>query len=314
MGCSNFDMLLGGGIEKGSVTLIYGEAGAGKTNVCLQLARNVATNGDKVAYIDSEGLSSERLSQVFKGREDAIKNLLVFEVHSFSEQSDRIDKIEKLASTGTISLVIIDSLTMFYRLNHEDSYVRNDFIRQTEALLGMARKYDIAVLATSQVYSNMNGGVEFLGGHALHHNAKTIIRLDKGYEGRRAAVIMKHRSLPEGRSAPYRITETGIEDIRSGFPVYGEFRQGDHESLVLALRQEIDPGNRGFYLFLGKIHGIFYGSRVFHYLPGAGAFGVGGAGFAEDPPEFLQSLRIPDGSDGVGHHAGAFAFADVVSD
>ncbi len=214
MGCSQFDRLLGGGIEKGSVTLIYGEAGAGKTNVCLQLARNVAINGGKVAYIDSEGLSSERLSQVFLGYEESIKNLLIFEVHSFSEQSDRIDKIEKLAATGTISLVIIDSLTMFYRLNYEDSYVRNDFIRQTEALLNMARQYEIAVMITSQVYSNItNGGVEFLGGHALHHNAKTIIRLDKRTEGRRAAVIMKHRSLPEGRSAMYRITENGISDI-----------------------------------------------------------------------------------------------------
>ncbi len=213
LGCSNFDSLLGGGIEKGSVTLIYGEAGAGKTNVCLQLARNVAINGDKVAYIDSEGLSSERLSQVFKGHEECIKNLLVFEVHSFSEQSDRIDKIEKLAATGTIALVIIDSLTMFYRLNYEDSYVRNDFIRQTEVLLNMARQYEIAIMLTSQVYSNITtGGVEFLGGHALHHNAKTIIRLDKRTEGRRAAVIMKHRSLPEGRSALYRITENGISD------------------------------------------------------------------------------------------------------
>ena len=214
MGCSQVDRLLGGGIEKGSVTLIYGEAGSGKTNVCLQLARNMATQGQKVAYIDSEGLSSERLSQVFAGSEESIKNLLVFEVHSFSEQSDRIDKIEKLASTGTISLVIIDSLTMFYRLNYEDSYVRNDFIRQTEVLLNMARQHDIAVMLTSQVYSNMmNGGVEFLGGHALHHNAKTIIRLDKRTDGRRAAVIVKHRSLPEGRTAMYRITETGISDI-----------------------------------------------------------------------------------------------------
>jgi len=214
LGCSQFDRLLGGGIEKGSVTLIYGEAGAGKTNVCLQLARNMAINGSKVAYIDSEGLSSERLSQVFADHEDAIKNLLIFEVHTFAEQSDRIDKVEKLAAAGTISLVVIDSLTMFYRLNYEDSYVRNDFIRQTEALLNMARRYEIAVMITSQVYSNITtGGVEFLGGHALHHNAKTIIRLDKRTEGRRAAVIMKHRSLPEGRAAMYRITETGISDI-----------------------------------------------------------------------------------------------------
>ncbi len=214
LGCSQVDRLLGGGIEKGSVTLIYGEAGAGKTNVCMQLARNMAINGNKVAYIDTEGLSSERLSQVFVDHEDAIKNLLIFEVHSFSEQSDRIDKVEKLAASGTISLVVIDSLTMFYRLNYEDSYVRNDFIRQTEALLNMARQYEIAVMITSQVYSNiMNGGVEFLGGHALHHNAKTIIRLDKRTDGRRAAVIMKHRSLPEGRTAMYRITENGISDI-----------------------------------------------------------------------------------------------------
>ena len=214
LGCSQFDRLLGGGIESGSVTLLYGEAGAGKTNVCLQLARNMAINGKRVAYMDSEGLSSDRLARVFAGNEQSMKNLLIFQVHSFEEQSDRIDKIEKLAAVGAISLVIIDSLTMFYRLNHENTSVRNDFIRQTEVLLNSARKYEIAIMVTSQVYSNLqNGGVEFLGGHALHHNAKTIIRLDKKNEGKRNAVIMKHRSLPEGRSAMYRITETGIEDI-----------------------------------------------------------------------------------------------------
>ncbi len=67
LGCPQFDRLLGGGIEKGSVTLFYGKAGAGKTNVCLQIARNIATRGQRVAYIDTEGLSSDRLGQVFTG-------------------------------------------------------------------------------------------------------------------------------------------------------------------------------------------------------------------------------------------------------
>ncbi len=214
LGCPQFDRLLGGGIEKGSVTLFYGEAGAGKTNVCLQIARNIATRRQKVAYIDTEGLSSDRLGQVFAGQEEYIKNLLVFQVHSFEEQSDRIDKIEKLTAVGSISLIVIDSLTMFYRLNHDDSSTRNEFIRQTEVLLNTARKYEIAILVTSQVYTNLGtGGVEFLGGHTLHHNAKTIIRLDKRFDGRREAVIMKHRSLPEGRKVQYRITGTGIEDV-----------------------------------------------------------------------------------------------------
>lgn len=213
-GCSQIDRLLGGGIEEGSVTLFYGEAGTGKTNVCLQLARNVTVQGERVAYIDTEGLSSDRLKQVYAGCEDAIKNLLIFQVHSFFEQGDRIDKIAKLAANGTISLLVIDSLTMYYRLNHDDSAVRNELIRQTQVLLDMARMTDIPVMVTSQVYSNLNnGGVEFLGGHTLHHNAKTIIRLDKRGDGRRNAVIIKHRSLPEGRSAPYRITENGISDL-----------------------------------------------------------------------------------------------------
>lgn len=212
-GCPQFDRLLGGGIEAGSVTLLYGEAGAGKTNVCLQIARTVACEGKRVAYIDTEGLSGDRLSQVFAGQEECIRNLLIFQVHSFEEQSDRIDKIEKLAAAGSISLAVIDSLTMFYRLNHDDPRSRNEFIRQTEVLLNTARRHEIAIMVTSQVYANMStGGVEFLGGHPLHHNAKTIIRLDKRSDGRRDAVIIKHRSLPEGRRTQYRITETGIED------------------------------------------------------------------------------------------------------
>lgn len=214
LGCNQFDRLLGGGIECGSVTLIYGEAGAGKTNVCLQIARNVASKGGKVAYLDTEGLSSDRIHQVFNGCEESVRNLLIFEIHSFEEQADRISKARKLAETGTVSLIVIDSMTMYYRLHYDENSARSEFIRQTEELLGIARSTGIAIMITSQVYANLNtGGVEFLGGHPLHHNAKTIIRLDKRQEGRRVAVIMKHRSLPEGRSAQYRIVETGIEDV-----------------------------------------------------------------------------------------------------
>jgi len=50
---------LGGGIECGSVTLLYGEAGTGKTNICLQAAFSlIEREGKKVAYVDTEGLSS----------------------------------------------------------------------------------------------------------------------------------------------------------------------------------------------------------------------------------------------------------------
>ena len=151
LSCPKFDRLLGGGIESGCVTLLYGEAGAGKTNVCLQAAREVAENGSRVAYIDNEGLSPERLMQVFSENEDAMRNLLIFQIHSLEEQTDRIEKIGKLAENKAISLVVIDSLTMFYRLRHDEPKARNEFVKQTEMLLEIARKYDMTILVTSQV-------------------------------------------------------------------------------------------------------------------------------------------------------------------
>ena len=212
LGSTSFDNLLGGGIEAGSVTLLYGEAGSGKTNICLQMAYNLIKEGNLVVYVDTEGLSTERIQQIFVDV-PLMKNLLVFKVHSFEEQVEQISQAVKLAEINDkVALVIVDSMTVFYRLKSDDSYTRGELTRETEMLMRLSRKRDIPVLLTSQVYADISSGtVELLGGHAMRHNAKTIIRLDKRNNGRRAAVIFKHRSLPEGKLAYYRITETGIE-------------------------------------------------------------------------------------------------------
>ena len=211
-GSNALDGLLGGGIEAGSVTLFYGEGGSGKSNICLQIACNVIRGGQKVAYVDTEGLSVDRVHQIFKD-DSLINGLLVFQVHSFKEQSERVEQIVRIARNGLLGLIVVDSMTMFYRLNYDNMLMRSDFVKQTETLLNLAREYEVPVLMTSQVYTNIQtGSIEFLGGHAMHHNAKTIIKLILRGNGMRSAVIVKHRSLPEGRAAMFRITEDGISD------------------------------------------------------------------------------------------------------
>jgi len=80
----------------------------------------------------------------------------------------------------------------------------------------IARKRDIPILITSQVYSAGND-VKPFGGRSMDHMAKTIIRLDKTKGKRtdgkeeRIATIMKHRSQPEGRSKKFLITSSGLE-------------------------------------------------------------------------------------------------------
>ena len=213
--CDALDTLLDGGVESSCVTLIYGEAGTGKTNLCLVLARNVAKQGKKVVYLDTEGVSLDRFRQVSgEGFEKLLKSVLFFEASSFDEQEKMVDKAIKLAEGNLdVELIIIDSLTMFYRLTarEEERTERRSLTSQSVKLLGIARKRDIPVVLTSQVYTDVERKTfESLGGHSLHHNAKAIISLEKVSPGRRKAVLKKHRHIAEGKSADFRLVETGI--------------------------------------------------------------------------------------------------------
>ncbi len=218
LGCRALDDLLGGGIEDGCITLLHGEAGSGKTNLCLQLARNTVRAGRKVIYIDTEGVSMERLRQICGEDFDLVaKNILFSEPYSFEEQESLIEKAVKIAeSNAEVGLIVIDSITMHYRLTMRDETRRDErysLTRQIARLLKVSRTRGIPVVVTSQVYTDIDTGRYMpLGGHMLSHNAKTIIRLEKVGPSQRAAVLEKHRHREEGSRAVFRLTGRGLED------------------------------------------------------------------------------------------------------
>jgi DNA repair protein RadB len=217
--CQSIDELLGGGIETGSLTSLYGEAGSGKTNFCLQLAKNVVVSGKKVIFIDTEGVSFERLKQIAKEDFDKItKGILFFTPYTLEEQEKNVEDAVHLAEAkDEIGLIILDSATVHYRATfgeENEADGRKSLGRQMNQLLQISRKRDIPVLITTQVYTDTKtNSFEPIGGHALSHYAKSIIKLEKfGDNGLRRATIKKYRWRPEGICAEFILTESGIEN------------------------------------------------------------------------------------------------------
>lgn len=218
--CKPLDDLLGGGFESGALTSLYGEAGSGKTNVCLQLARNVVLNGKKVVFIDTEGVSFTRLEQICgEDFKKVTKGILFFTPYSLEEQEKNVEDAVKLAEAkGEVGLIILDSATVHYRATFGEEYEadgRKSLGRQLNRLLQISRKKDIPVVVTTQVYTDSKTNTfEPIGGHSMTHHAKDMIKLEKfGDGGLRRAVIKKYRWRPEGISAEFKLTGKGVEPV-----------------------------------------------------------------------------------------------------
>lgn len=223
-GSFDFNDWLCGGYERGVVTMIVGAPGSGKTNFSILAACSQARDG-KVVFIDTEGgFSVERVEQIV-GRENLEKilsNIFILSPIDFSEQVDSFVKLKKFVSKG-VSMIIVDSMVMLYRLeiggeNEEKiSNVNKEMSLQMKDLVSIARKKDIPVLITNQVWGNflsfedVRKGIErktnIVGGDVFKYWSKCIIELK--HNSSRSAVLLKHRSLSR-KDFNFEIRSEGI--------------------------------------------------------------------------------------------------------
>ena len=212
MGCQPLDDLLGTGIESGIITKIYGETGTGKTNFCLQASRECAKAGMKIAYIDTEGVSIERLRQICTDDDfkKILDNILFFSPNSYKEQEKMITYVIKI---DEVKLIIIDTINLFYRINLENDKegTMRGFTRQMANLQISTREKDLFIIVIEQVYTDKNGEIRPFTNRDTEHMIKTVIKLEKKGIGERQATIMKHRSQPEEKKTCFKITKTGLE-------------------------------------------------------------------------------------------------------
>lgn len=220
--CEALDELLGGGIERNTLTNVYGPPGCGKTTLCLQTAVSCIEEGKKVVFIDTEGgFSKERLGQISGDTEEILDEIILIEPDDFDNQEENVERLENICEKEDIGLVVLDSLVTLYRLELNDGNIKDINSRlanQLSTLSNLSRKKGIPILITNQIYSDMeNGGVELVSRDIAKYQSKCLIEMKKFEKGKRVIILRKHRSQPEGKEEQVLITENGLEKTDKKF-------------------------------------------------------------------------------------------------
>jgi len=221
-GSFDLNKWLYGGYEKDIITTLYGGPGTGKTNLCLIVAVSQAKKGKKVIFMDTEGgFSTDRARQIFEKTngdgnfKKTLENILILKPTSFEEQKDCFNQLLKYLKEE-VSLIIVDGMTMLYRLelasakeknNSEFQKVNSELARQMRILAEIARKRNIPVIATNQIY-HWEKNLKMVGGDIMQYWSKCLIELEHD-KGKRVAFLKKHRSLKES-SFYFQVWEGGI--------------------------------------------------------------------------------------------------------
>lgn len=196
-GCEKLDWFFGGdmgaGLEAGTVTEVYGEAGSGKSQLAYTLCLQARKEGRHVIFIESENaFRVERLAQMAAARgEDPDKVMGGIQVVSTPTSAEMLYATDRLRTTVAESkcgLIVLDSIANVFRseMTGREYYTeRAKFISAVlDPLKAMARILKIPVLLINQVTTKMDGnqftddviawGGKYLA-HAVSQNAKVTL-------------------------------------------------------------------------------------------------------------------------------------------
>jgi len=229
-GSFDLNKWLYGGYEEDVITMIAGGPGTGKTNFVILAACSQAKKGNKVLFVDTEGgFSVDRVKQIVGDNyKDYLENIILAQLTSFDEQRKFFSNILNKLKKDHVKLLVVDGVAMLYRLelgdaikskeNYNIKEINREVAFQMRILAEISRKENIPIIITNQVYSeflseeDLRKGVEkqtnIVGGDLFKYWSKCIIEL-KNDHGKRKAILIKHRSLPE-KELGFEIKNLGV--------------------------------------------------------------------------------------------------------
>lgn len=219
-GIKEMDRVLGGGIVKGSLILVGGDPGIGKSTLLLQVCENIKMDS-RIFYISGE----ESVKQI-KMRADrlSVKNPNLMMV---SETNYGL--IEKLLEREKPGLVIIDSIQTMYKDELSSAPGSVSQVREvTSGLMKISKGLNISVMIVGHV--TKEGAIA--GPRVLEHMVDTVLY----FEGERH---MSYRVLRSVKNRFGSTNEMGIFEMRD----IGLVEVDNPSGMFLSERMENVPGS-----------------------------------------------------------------------
>ena len=202
-GMAELDQVLGGGIVPGSLVLVGGDPGIGKSTLLLQVCRNLAERLDQVLYISGE----ESLQQI---------KLRAMRIGEFTDSmkllcETNLADIEDVVLEKKPDVVIIDSIQTMFQENISSAPGSVSQVREaTGVLMRLAKEQDIAIFIVGHV--TKEGTVA--GPRVLEHMVDTVLY----FEGDRHASYrilrgVKNRFGSTNEIGVFEMTDKGLREV-----------------------------------------------------------------------------------------------------
>lgn len=231
-GITELNRVLGGGLVKGSLTLISGAPGIGKSTLLLQTANNISQKYGKVLYVSGE--ESEEQIKMRGDRLDTIsENLYVVSETNLEQIQEHIEDTKPV-------FVIVDSIQTLFKQSVSSAPGSVSQVRESaNDIMHMGKSKGISFFIVAHVTKQG----ELAGPRVLEHMVDTVL----SFEGQRTEEFrilrtLKNRFGTTSEIGVFEMRESGLEEISNPSEVFLEETEFQKEgSVVIGVMEGTRP-------------------------------------------------------------------------